>query len=104
MIKYVNIKGYINRGEIYPFSHYYQFIQNNDDAPIIILVHAYECETKVFKGYLFTNNKTFKSVPMVDEEIKEIEFATGKLTQVDFDEIIKESEFEENYSDFSKII
>ena len=54
MIKYVNIKGYINRGEIYPFSHYYQFIQNNDDTPIIILVHAYECETKVFKGYLFT--------------------------------------------------
>lgn len=103
MIKYVNINGYSNRGEIYPFSHYYQFIQNNADTPIIILVHAYECNAEVFKGYLFNNNKTFKSIPMTEDEIKEIEWVTGKLTQVEFDEVIKGSDFETAYNDFCKI-
>lgn len=103
MIKYTNIKGYSNRGEIYPFAHYYQFMQEGVETPMIILVHAYECETKVFKGYLFNKTKTFKSAPMTDEEIKAIEQATGKLTQVDFDEIIRGAEFEETYTDYSKM-
>lgn len=58
MIKYVNINGYSNRGEIYP---------------------------------------------LTEDEIKEIEWATGKLTQVEFDEVIKGSDFETAYNDFCKI-
>lgn len=103
MIKYTNIKGYLNRGEIYPFAHYYQFMQEGAETPITILVHAYECEPRAFKGYLFNTTKTFKSIPMTNEESDAIEQATGKLTQVDFDEIVKGSEFEEAYANYSKI-
>lgn len=103
MIKYVSIEGYTNRGELYPFSHYYKFIQNNSDSPIIILVRAYEYATEVFKGYLFNSNKTFKSVPMTDDEIREIEQVTGKLTQVSFQDVIKGSRFEGAYLDFNEV-
>ena len=40
---------------------------------------------------------------MTNEESDAIEQATGKLTQVDFDEIVKGSEFEEAYANYSKI-
>ena len=103
MIKYTNIKGYLNRGEIYPFAHYYQFIQECVETPMIILIHAYECEPRAFKGYLFNTTKTFKSIPMTNEEFDAIEQATGKLTQVDFDELIKDAEFKKTYSDYQKI-
>lgn len=103
MIKYTNVNGYSNRGEIYPLTHYYQFMQEGVDSPMTILVHAYECEAKAFKGYLYNLTKTFKSIPMTNEEIGAIEKVTGKLTQIDFNEIIKGAEFEEAYAGYCKI-
>lgn len=102
MIKYATIEGYRNIGEIQMFSHLYQFVENIEEEPKVILIHAYECDTKVFKGFLYNNSKTFKNVELLKNEIKEIESCCGKLTQVDFNEVIKETEFAEFYKDFKK--
>ena len=103
MIKYAEIEGYRNLGEIQMFSHVYQFIENVEENPKIILIHAYVGETKVFKGFLYDNSKTFKSVNLLDNEIEEIEKYCGDATQIDFDEIIKETEFADLYKDFKKM-
>ena len=103
MIKYAEIEGYRNLGEIQMFSHVYQFIENVEENPKIILIHAYVGETKVFKGFLYDNSKTFKSVKLLDNEIEEIEKYCGDATQIDFDEIIKETEFADLYKDFKKM-
>ena len=103
MIIYAEIEGYRNLGEIQMFSHVYQFIENVEENPKIILIHAYVGETKVFKGFLYDNSKTFKSVNLLDNEIEEIEKYCGDATQIDFDEIIKETEFADLYKDFKKM-
>ena len=103
MIKYATIEGYRNIGEIQIFSHVYQFVENVEENPKIILIHAYESETKVFKGFLYNNSGTFKSVDLLETEIKEIENYCGKLTQLDFDEVIKETEFADLYKNFKKM-
>ena len=72
------------------------------EIPITILVHAYECDTKIFKGYVFSKTSTYKSVPLTEEEISEIECATGKSEQVDFQEFIKGTILEEVYKDFKE--
>lgn len=102
MIKYAEIEGYRNLGEIQLFSHVYQFIENVEENPKIILIHAYECDTKVFKGFLYNKSGTFKSVELLENEIKKLENYCGKVTQVDFDKIIKETEFADLYKNFKK--
>ena len=103
MIKYAEIKDYKNVGEIQMFSHVYQFIENVEENPKIILIHAYAGDTKVFKGFLYNNSKTFINVDLSEEEIKLIEGYCGKVTQVGFDEFIKETEFADLYKDFRKV-
>jgi hypothetical protein len=100
MIKYVDLEGYTNYGELVPFSHFYQFRQLNEDIPMIILVHAYECETKVFKGFLFNISKIYQIVPLTKDEKSKIESATGSLTEVGFPDFIKDTIFEEGYSGY----
>jgi len=102
MIKYAKIEKYKNIGEIKMFSHLYQFIEDVGNTPKIILIHAYECDTKVFKGFLYNKSKTFKSVNLLDNESAEIESCCGKLTQVGFDELIKETAFAETCAGFKK--
>ena len=103
MIKYAEIEGYRNLGEIQMFSHVYHFMENVEENPKIILIHAYEGDTKVFKGFLYNNSGTFKSVELLENETKKIENYCWKVTQVDFDEIIKETEFADLYKDFKKM-
>lgn len=102
MLKYTEIEDYRNIGEIQIFSHVYQFIENVEENPKIILIHAYECDAKVFKGFLYNNSRTFKSVDLSENEIEKLEEYCGKLTEVDFDDLIKETEFAEFYKDFKK--
>jgi len=100
MIKYADIKGYKNLGEIHLTAHIYQFVENDKYEPIIILVHSYEGPTEVFKGYLYNESKTFKSVDLTENEIDEIEKYTGKLEQVEFDAFINNTMFAEYYNEF----
>jgi hypothetical protein len=101
MIKYVEIDGYKNYGEVHPFSHLYQFVQDNTECPMIILVHAYDPPEKVFKGYLFNSDKTYQNIPLTSEESEKIEYATGKLEEVDFMDFFKDSSFEEQFKDYT---
>jgi hypothetical protein len=100
MIKYVKIPGYTNLGEIQTFSHLYQFMENGKETPMTILVHAYECDTKIFKGYVFNKTGIYKSVPLTNDELSKIEQATGKAKQVDFKDFITGTIVEEFYKDF----
>lgn len=100
MIKYANIEGYNNLGEIQMFSHLYQFIERDKATPMIILIHAYECDTKVFKGYIFNSSQTYENIPLTDTEINQIEIYTGKLQQIDFKEFIVGTIAEASHKDF----
>ena len=84
MIKYANIEGYNNLGEIQMFSHLYQFRERDKATPMIILIHAYECDTKVFKGYIFNSSQTYENIPLTDTEINQIEVYTGRILTEDF--------------------
>ena len=100
MIKYVDISGYTNLGEVQMFSHLYQFMEKDKEIPMTILVHAYECGTKIFKGYVFNKTATYKSVPLTEEELSKIEWATGKVEQLDFKDFIVGTIAEDCYKDF----
>lgn len=102
MIKYMDLEGYRNLGELRMFSHLYMFREENKETPMIILIHAYECDAKVFKGYLFNKSKTFKTVELTNLEIEKLETYVGKLQQVSFNAFIKETIAEEEYSDFTE--
>lgn len=103
MIKYVEIDGYDNFGEVAPFSHFYQFMQKDVGERRTILVHAYECDTKVFKGYLFHNSKTYKSVPLNDHEKSKIEGTTGKLTEVPFHKFSDGTSIKDFFADYIEL-
>lgn len=100
MIKYGEIEGYANVGGIKAFSHVYQFIEKESKIPKVILVHAYECDTEVFKGYLAHNTKTFQNVDLKEEERDKIEGYCGKLTQVGFDKFIENTEFAKDHTEY----
>ena len=102
MIKYAEIKGYKNIGEIQMFSHVYQFVENVEENPKIILIHAYVGETKVFKGFLYNKTKTFINVKLLESEMKKIERWCGTLTQVGFDEFIIQTPFADMFKDFKE--
>jgi hypothetical protein len=102
MIKYADVKGYKNLGEIQLFSHLYQFIELDNDTPMIILVHAYECDTQIFKGYVFNNTNTYKSIPLTNEELISIETYTGKANQINFDKFIIGTIIEEACKDYKE--
>lgn len=57
MIKYAKIEGYIPMGETYMMSHVYQWREDVDELPIMILVRAYDTETKMWTGLLLNNTK-----------------------------------------------
>lgn len=101
MIKYATIDGYKNFGEISMFSHLYQFMQENKETPMTILIHAYECKPKVFKGYIFNKDKTYRSIPLENSEKKTIDNYVGDSEQVEFNEFIKGTIAEEYYSCFT---
>ena len=102
MIKYVDIPQYSNLGEAQLFSHLYQFMEKDKYVPMTILVHAYECATKIFKGFVFKKTCTYKSVLLTEEEKTKIEGATGEAEQVDFLEFIKGTILEDCCKDFKK--
>ena len=105
MIKYVDLPGYQNVGELALFSHLYEFIEPLEKEPRkLILVHAYEVyPAKVFKGYVLDETRTYESIPLTAEEKSKIEPATGDVTQVDFKELIKGTIAEEYYKEYGEM-
>lgn len=80
MIKYVEIKGYQNLGEIMP--HVYQWIEIESDLPSVILVSAYDGPAIVFKGKVLLNTLEYKPEKINDDELFELERLVGPLGKV----------------------
>lgn len=99
MIKYIDINGYDNLGELAPFTHFYQFMQSDAEVPLTIIVHAYECDAVVFKGYLFNKTRSFEVVPLTEHEKSKLEDVVGNITEVTFSEFIKGTILEDEYLD-----
>jgi hypothetical protein len=68
---------------------------------MIILIHAYECKAKVFKGYMFHSTKTYQSIPLNEDEIKAIELYVGEAEQIDFDKFMSGTALEEVYKEYT---
>lgn len=105
MIKYLDLKGYRNLGEIAMFSHLYQFIEKKDNAErsnsVIILIHAYD-GAKIFKGYVLDKTKTYEQIELAEDELTEIQKITGTLKVVNFDEFIKGTVVEELFNNYTE--
>jgi len=103
LIKYAKINGYQNLGETGLVTHYYQFIEVNKDIRRIILIHTYEQPTQVFKGYLYEKSRTYKIDKLNDNERATIEMYCGKVTEVSFNDLIKDGILEDYYSGYTEI-
>lgn len=102
MIKYAEINGYKNLGECGMFTHLYEWIEKDKETPLVIIVHAYECKPKVFKGYIFNEIEKFQDVPVIDGELSEVEkFVGEKIEQCSFTDFIKGTLLEEDYGKYS---
>ena len=87
MIKYCDLEGYNNCGEVQMFSHLYQFMEKSVKMPKTILLHAYDiCPALVFKGCVFNEKKTWSSVPLTDDEKTKLEGYVGAIKEIDFNE------------------
>jgi hypothetical protein len=85
MIKYVELKGYSNSGEVGVFSHLYRFFERDSEDPVMIFIHAYEVTpTKVFKGRVHTETKSYKNIDLTLDEKETLEQSVGELHQTDF--------------------
>lgn len=102
MIKYLNIENYKNIGEIGMFSHIYQFVEQNKESPMVILVNTYDGNNNIFKGYLFLESKTFSGVKLTEYEKNKIEEYTGELDEISFDKLINNTIYKEEFKDFTE--
>ena len=106
MVKYSKIKGYITNGAIEIFSHLYQWVEEAKDNPIIILIHAYDGEPTIFKGYIYNKTKQYKPVDILDKELEDVEICVGKLKVLEFKEFIAntllDSEFYHSFEILNK--
>lgn len=99
MIKYANIKGYSNLGEV--ASHLYQWIEDRHDTPKVILVRAYDTETKLWSGYLFNETKVAE---YVNVDIKSDMDMINEADRVkSFKEFLKGHSFEVGFKDFKEV-
>jgi hypothetical protein len=105
LIKYININGYNNLGEVGLFSHLYEWIEKVDENPKVILINAYEGKPKVFKGYIYTKSNQYKSVPVETNELQEVINLVGEVEQKDFKEFIVSTLLDnEYYNSFQLIV
>lgn len=102
MIKYAEIDGYQNRGDVGNFSHVYQFAERFATVRRIILVHAYEGRASVFKGYAYDKTKEFINDRLSAHEREVIEQHCGKFEQVGFDEFAKRTPLSSWYEEFKE--
>lgn len=66
MIRYSEIKGYKNMGECGFVSHLYQWVEDlNEGIVKIILVRAFDTETKIWSGYIMQGTKEITNLPNV---------------------------------------
>jgi hypothetical protein len=70
---------------------------------MIIIIHAYECATKIFKGFVCKSTKTYQSVELTKEEIDTLEQYVGTSTQVNFDAFIVGTILEESFKDYKDL-
>jgi hypothetical protein len=101
MIKYLELEGYTNFGEVQMCSHVYQFRQKEVSCPIIILIYAY-AGSRIFKGLIFDKSKTYKTLQLTKTELTKIEEYTGKLKECDLEEFIKDTIVEEQLKNYVK--
>lgn len=91
-------------GEIQLFSHLYQFVEQNTETPMVILIQAYDIPTaKVFKGYLFGKSETYKNIELSEDEIQILKEYVGEFKNVGFNEFISNTALEDYHKNFEEI-
>jgi hypothetical protein len=104
MVKYAKINGYKNLGECGMFTHLYQWMEEDKETPMIILLHAYECKPQMFKGYLFCKTEKYQDIPILNDEINELKTLLGEeIKQCSFKDFIKGTVLEECYKTFTSL-
>jgi len=105
MIKYSKVEGYKTLGEVGVFTHIYQWVEDVNENPIVIIINAYEGKPKVFKGYIYNKTKQYKSIPVKDNELLDIESYVDKIEQMDFRDFIKDTILDnELYNSFEPVV
>ncbi len=85
MIKYAELEGYQNLGELGMFSHLYRFYEKESDDPVMIFIHAYDvAPAQVFKGKVHAYERSYKNINLTDKEKEMLAKFAGDYEQVDF--------------------
>lgn len=81
MIKYADIKGYKDLGEVSP--HLYQWLSKDDTKELrpTIIVRAYDTSPKIFKGIILSKSQEYYPLE-ITEDLSELESFVGELEVV----------------------
>jgi len=109
MIKYTNVPGFINAGEVGFGTHLYQFVES--EVPegmlrLIILVRAYDQKSTCWVGYVTNNDMKIRNQPQRLNlmNVKDVEGLVGKLELVNsFGDFIKGNSMENYFKDFEEV-
>lgn len=107
MIKYMELPGYHNCGEVELFSHVYQFVSKTHvectNYPAVIIIHAYEGATKAFKGVLLRGSRRYMTLPLTDAELEALKPYVGEIQQLDIAEVLAGTTFEAEIKTYRKM-
>lgn len=100
MIKYANIEGFNNLGEI--GSNLYQWIEDTEDTRVVILVRTYDTDTKIWSGYLMNETKIIENANdiIINSDMSLIKNAKRIES---FKEFIKGHHSEEQFNEFEEL-
>lgn len=97
MIKYAEIKGYKNLGEV--AHHLYQWMEDTEEDMTVILVRAYDTESKVFKGKIYNSTDQYVSLPILENELDDVESIIGKCEVITDANVISEGFTDKKYKE-----
>jgi hypothetical protein len=104
MIKYHELEGYKNCGEIGMFSHVYEFWQIKEPHRII-LIRAFDVPVaSVYKGVLLSDGRQYeKSQQLTYDEKESLEYLLGEIKECRFQDIFSGTGLAEGMKDWTPI-
>jgi hypothetical protein len=106
MIKYADIKDFSRCGEV--GRHLYQWLEtkasNEDGNKIAVIIRAYDCESKIWVGYVLINQRKIINLPNQKIDLTDVTKILGDIKKVkSFKEFIKGSCDENFFKDFKEV-
>lgn len=106
MIKYANIKDFTRCGE--RGSHIYQWMETKASNPngnrITIIIRAYDCESKLWVGYVLLGAQKTINLPGLKVDLTDVIKILGEIKRVtSFKDFIKGSCAETFFKDFTDL-